>query len=202
MMKKLTAFILIATGLFSLKAQTTYQIDIDQPEKKILRGHLDLGGKNPVGEEISVNNYFIEKDGKPFFPIIGELHFSRYPEAYWEESILKMKAGGINVIASYVFWNIHERQEGQFDWSGDLNLRKFLQLIEKHNLYAIVRMGPFCHGEMRNGGLPDWLYGRPFEIRSNDPGYLAYVDSWYGEIAGQINGLLFRDGGPVIGVQL
>jgi len=202
MMKQFFAIILLATGLLSLKAQTTYQIDVDQPEKEILRGHLDLGGKNPAGEEISVNSYFIEKDGKPFFPIIGELHFSRYPEAYWEESILKMKAGGINVIASYVFWNVHEREEGKLDWSGDLNLRKFVKLIEKHDLYAIVRMGPFCHGEMRNGGLPDWLYGRPFEIRSNDTDYLAYVDSWYGEIADQIHGLLFSDGGPVIGVQL
>ncbi len=85
-----------------------------------------------------------------------------YPASYWEESILKMKAGGINTIATYVFWNIHERVEGSFDWQGDLNLKRFLELIEKNGMYAIVRMGPFCHGEIRNGGLPDWIYGRPF----------------------------------------
>lgn len=187
---------------FSVWAQTTYQINIHQPEKEILRGHLDMGGKNHLGEEISVNSYYIEKDGKPFFPVVGELHYSRYPEAYWEESILKMKAGGINVIASYVFWNIHERKEGEWDWSGNLNLRKFVQLVQKHGLYAIVRLGPFCHGEMRNGGIPDWMYGRSFEIRSNDPGYLAYVDKLYKAISQQITGLLYKDGGPVIGVQL
>ena len=201
MKKPVTAFGLLLSVL-TLRAQVTYKINIEQPEKEIIRGHLDLGGKNPSGEEITVNSYFIEKDGKPFFPVIGEFHYSRFPEQYWEEEILKMKAGGINVIATYVFWNIHERQEGQFDWTGNLNLRRFIELVKEHGLYAIVRMGPFCHGEMRNGGLPDWLYGRAFEVRSNDLAYLAYVDTLYGEIATQIRGLLFKDGGPVIGVQL
>jgi len=113
-----------------------------------------------------------------------------------------MKAGGVNVIASYVFWNIHERQEGRFDWSGDLNLRKVVELIRKLGLYAIVRLGPFCHGEIRNGGIPDWLYGRSFEIRSNDVEYLNYVDRLYNQIGNQLNGLLYKDDGPVIGVQL
>lgn len=197
--------IILVFGLlfaWGVQSQTTYTININQPEKEIIRGHLDLGGSNPDGEEIAVNSFYIEKDGKPFFPIIGEFHYARFSEEYWEEEILKMKAGGINVIASYVFWNIHERQEGQFDWTGDLNLRRFIQLIVKHDLYAIVRMGPFCHGEMRNGGIPDWLYGRAFEIRSNDPEYLAYVDNLYRQIAEQIKGLLYKDGGPVIGVQL
>lgn len=186
----------------TISAQRSYKINVNQPEKEIIRGHLNLGGNNPSGDVITVNSFYIEKNGKPFFPVVGEFHFSRYPEAYWEESILKMKAGGINIIASYVFWNIHERQEGVFDWSDNLNLRKFVELIKKHNLYVIVRLGPFCHGEIRNGGIPDWLYGRPFEIRSNDPGYLHYVDLLYAQIGKQIKGLLFKEGGPVIGVQL
>ena len=197
-----TFFLLLLVLTMAVNAQTTYTVNVNVSEKEILRGHLDLGGKNHEGVEVSVNSYYIEKGGKPFFPVVGELHYSRYPEAYWEESILKMKAGGINVIASYVFWNVHERTEGTFDWSGDLNLRKFVELVGKHGLYSIVRLGPFCHGEMRNGGIPDWMYGRPFEIRSNDPGYLAYVDNLYAEIGKQIKGLLFKDGGPVIGVQL
>ncbi len=201
-MSKKIIFILCLFITYSSQGQTTYRINIDQPDKEIIRGHLDLGGSNPSGEEISVNNFYIEKGGKPFFPIVGEFHYSRFPEAYWEEEILKMKSGGINVVASYVFWNLHERQQGQYDWTGDLNLRKFIQLIHKHNLYAIVRIGPFCHGEIRNGGIPDWLYGQPFEVRSNDPDYLAYVDTFYGQIADQIKGMLYKDGGPVIGIQL
>ena len=201
-MRKIITFLLVVPVVFSVQSQTTYRININQPEKEIIRGHLDLGGKSQAGEEINVNSYYIEKDGLPFFPVIGEFHFSRFPSDYWEEEILKMKSGGINVIATYVFWNIHERREGEFDWSGDLDLRKFVQLVKKHDLYAIIRMGPFCHGEIRNGGIPDWLYGRPFEIRSNDPEYLAYVDILYGQIAEQIKGLLFKDDGPVIGIQL
>ncbi|HPR30644.1 MAG TPA: beta-galactosidase [Prolixibacteraceae bacterium] len=201
-LKKVITLLIVIVATHALHAQTRYKIDINQPEMSIIRGHLDLGGDNPSGETISVNSVYIEKAGKPFFPIIGEFHYSRFPETGWEEEILKMKSGGINVISTYVFWNLHERTEGQFDWSGDLNLRKFLQLIEKHQLYAIVRLGPFCHGEIRNGGIPDWLYGRPFEIRSNDPGYLDYVEHLYEQIAAQMSGLLYKDGGPVIGVQL
>ena len=113
-----------------------------------------------------------------------------------------MKAGGIDIVASYVFWNFHEETEGQFDWSGSRNLRHFIELCKQNGLQAIVRVGPFCHGEIRNGGLPDWLYGRPFNVRSNDPGYIHYVQRLYGEIGKQLNGLLYKDGGPVIGIQL
>lgn len=181
---------------------TIYSVAIPAGDKPIVRGHLDLGGNNPQGDEITVNSYYLELNGVPFFPIVGELHYSRVPDRDWEQEIAKMKAGGINVIATYVFWNLHERKQGFFDWEGNLNLRHFLELCEKNDIFAIVRMGPFCHGEMRNGGLPDWLYGRAFEVRSNDPEYLAYVDVLYGEIANQMRGLLYKDGGPVIGVQL
>ena len=201
-MRRIVLLLILSGYVCHLNAQTTYSINIDVPEKEIIRGHLDLGGSNPSGDSISVNSYFIELNGEAFFPVIGEFHFSRYPSKYWEESIQKMKAGGINTIATYIFWNIHERIEGQFDWEGNLNLRRFIELIEKNGMYAIVRMGPFCHGEMRNGGIPDWLYGRTFEIRSNDPEYLAYVDRLYGEIAQQIEGELYKDGGPIVGIQL
>lgn len=182
--------------------QNSHSININVPEKVIIRGHLDLGGANPRGDSIDVNSYYITYNGKPFFPVVGEFHYSRYPAQYWDESIKKMKAGGINIIATYVFWNVHEREEGVFDWSGNLNLRRFAELCEKNNVFLIVRMGPFCHGEMRNGGIPDWLYGRTFEIRSNDEEYLTYVDKLYGEIGRQCKGLLFKDGGPIVGVQL
>ncbi len=201
-MKKLFLFAIAAAFTGGIFSQTTYTVDINQPEKEIIRDHLDLGGTNPSGEKIDVNSYYIERDGKAFIPIVGEFHYCRYPEEYWEESIRKMKAGGINIISTYVFWNTHERKEGQWDWSGNLNLRKFIEIVKDNDLYAIVRMGPFCHGEMRNGGMPDWLYSKTFEVRSNAPEYLALVDTLYGKIANQIDGLLYKDGGPVIGVQL
>jgi hypothetical protein len=88
-MKKTIIVFIAVLAVLVIQAQTTYKINIDRPEKEIIRGHLDLGGSNSAGEEISVNSYYIEKDGTPFFPVIGEFHFSRYPEAYWEESIGK-----------------------------------------------------------------------------------------------------------------
>lgn len=202
-MKKLLLTCCLGLIAFTISfGQNKYTINIDVPEKEIIKGRLDLGGVNPVGDSIAVNNYYITINDKPFFPVVGEFHYSRYPAEYWDESIKKMKAGGINVLATYVFWNIHEREEGVFDWSGNLNLRRFVELCDKNDVFLIVRMGPFCHGEMRNGGIPDWLYGRTFEIRSNDQEYLAYVDRLYGEIGKQCRGLLFKDGGPVVGVQL
>ena len=186
----------------SAKAQKVYSIELPSTNKKIIRGHLALGGVDPKGDSIAVNSYYIEVKGKPFIPVIGEFHYSRYPSEYWEESILKMKAGGINVIATYVFWNLHERKEGTFDWSGNLDLKKFITLCQKHAMRVIVRIGPFGHGEIRNGALPDWLYGRPFEVRSNDEGYLHYVKILYGQIGKQLQGHFYKEGGNIIGIQL
>ncbi len=185
-----------------LFAQKTYQIDITGSETEVRKGHLDLGGKSVTGDSIEVNNFYIQRNGKPFIPVMGEFHYCRYPNQYWDEQIKKVKAGGITVIATYVFWNLHEHKEGVFNWEGDLNLRKFIELCKANNLEVIVRIGPFVHGEMRNGGLPDWLYGRPFEVRSNDPEYLGYVSKLYNQIAQQLKGLYFKYGGPVIGIQL
>ncbi|SDJ98298.1 Glycosyl hydrolases family 35 [Catalinimonas alkaloidigena] len=193
---------LVGLAFTSLRAQQVHDIDLSPPPEALKRGHLMLGGHTPQGDSLLVNSQYVELNQVPFVPIVGEFHYARYPADFWEESILKMKAGGINVIATYVFWNLHEYTEGEFDWQGNLDLRRFLQLCAKHHLYTIVRLGPFAHGEMRNGGLPDWLYGRPFEVRSNDPGYVAYVERLYGQIAHQLQGLLYKDGGHVIGVQL
>jgi len=186
----------------SLNNQNIFEINADIPNEKIYTGLLKLGGTNPKGEKISVNNYYISINNKPVIPVTGEFHFTRYPNQYWDEAIKKMKAGGITVIATYVFWNIHEENEGKFKWTDDENLRKFIELCKKNNIYAIVRIGPFCHGEIRNGGLPDWLLGKPLTIRSNDPKYLFYVNRLYQQIGKQLKGLYYKDGGPIIGLQI
>ena len=186
----------------SLSAQNNYSIDITKVKTDVKRGHLDLGGSNVKGDKIEVNSFYLERNGKPFIPVIGEFHFSRYPHQYWDEQLKKMKAGGITVVATYVFWNMHEFKEGKFDWTADLNVRKFTELCAKNGLEVIMRIGPFAHGEIRNGGLPDWLYGRPIDVRSNDQVYLYYVNRLYQEIGKQLKGLMFKDNGPIIGVQL
>ncbi|GAA0137672.1 hypothetical protein YSY43_45130 [Paenibacillus sp. YSY-4.3] len=179
-----------------------YSIQANIMPKEISASTLRLGGRNPDGDEISFTNYYMELNGKPYFAICGEFHYSRYPEANWEAEINKMKASGINILATYIFWNHHEEIEGLYDWRGNRNLRKFIELCQRSGLYVILRIGPFCHGEVRNGGLPDWLFGRTFDVRSNDEGYLHYVRRLYAEIGREASGLMFKDGGPVVGIQL
>jgi hypothetical protein len=159
-----------------------------------------LGGRSPAGHEIGVNSQYLTLDGKPWLPVMAEFHFSRYPEQYWEEELLKMKAGGVQIVATYLFWIHHEEIEGQFDWSGQRDLRRFIQLCQKHGLYVFLRIGPWSHGEVRNGGFPDWLLTKGV-TRRNDPQYLSYVRRYFGQVGEQVKGLLWKDGGPIVGVQ-
>jgi len=113
-----------------------------------------------------------------------------------------MKAGGIDILATYVFWIHHEEIEGDFDWSGQRDLRRFVELAGEVGLPVVVRCGPWCHGEVRNGGLPDWTLGQAWRPRSTDDGFLAHVRTLYAEIEKQVHGLLWKDGGPVVGIQV
>lgn len=201
-MKRLIGTMMCLMAGAMAMAQQVYELDMPVKEKTIYSGHLKLGGSNPSGERIEVNSYYMSIGGKPVIPVMGEFHYSRYPECQWEEEILKMKVGGVTVIPTYVFWSIHEEQEGVFNWTGNRNLRKFLQLCQKHGMWTVVRIGPFCHGEIRNGGLPDWLFAKPLEIRSNDVNYLKYVKRFYEEIGRQLDGLYYKDGGTIIGTQI
>ncbi len=155
----------------------------------------------PDGATLGANSQYLTRNGKPWVPVMGEFHFSRYPEAGWEEEILKMKASGVQIVATYVIWIHHEEIEGQFDWSGQRNLRKFAQLCAKHGMLLYPRIGPWAHGEVRNGGLPDWVLQKS-AVRGNDPVYLAEVQKFYAQIGAQLQGLLWKDGGPIIGIQI
>ena len=180
-----------------------YELNLTNFQKKIWHSLGDnFCGQDPEGNILSFTNYYMEMNGKPFFGISGEFHFSRCEDCRWEDEIIKMKMCGINIISTYIFWIHHEEEEGVFDFSGRKNLRKFIELCQKHHIYVILRIGPFDHGEVRNGGLPDWLYGKSFEVRKLNDGFLYYVKRLYTEIAGQVQGLLYKDGGPVIAAQI
>jgi hypothetical protein len=142
------------------------------------------------------------RNGHAIIPVMGEFHYSRFPREYWREELRKMQAGGVTIVATYIFWIHQEEEEGIFDWSGNNDLRGFLEACQAVNMPVLLRVGPFDHGECRNGGLPDWLYGRGIEVRSNDERYLAYVRRLYGEIGAQMQGHRFDEGGVVLGIQL
>ena len=172
-----------------------------EPEAGYLQMGSSSAAKSPNGHTLAVNNRYLTLGGKPWLPVMGEFHYSRYPEKDWEQEIMKMKAGGIQIISSYVFWIHHEEVEGQFDWTGQRNLRLFAQLCAKHGMYFYPRIGPWDHGEVRNGGFPDWLLKKG-PTRVIDPAFLSYVQKFYDEVGNQLRGLLWKDGGHVIGIQL
>ncbi|WP_374510781.1 beta-galactosidase [Niveibacterium sp.] len=165
------------------------------------RDFLNLGHYQPAARRLTVNSRYVELDGKPWLPVMGEFHYSRYPADEWEAELRKMRAGGVSIVASYVFWNHHEAECGQFDWAGSRDLRRFVQLAAAAGLYVYLRPGPWVHAESRYGGFPDWLIGIG-ELRCNAPAYLAEVTRFYQQIGAQVAGLMWADGGPVIGVQL
>ncbi len=168
----------------------------------LLEGHLHMGDPGPAGKEIRINSRYLERGGKPWIGIMGEYHFVRDHRENWPAELRKMKAGGITIVGTYVFWIYHEEQEGEVDFSGDLDLRAFVQACGEAGLSVFLRIGPWAHGECRNGGFPDWLLGKPFPLRQDHPGYLSLVRRWYEQIFRQVQGLFYRDGGPIIGVQI
>lgn len=151
--------------------------------------------------EISWDHKSLMMDGKRVTPVMGEIHYSRLPENEWQRSVRKMKEGGVTVIATYVFWNHIEEKEGIFDWSGQRNLRRFLETCKAEDMPVILRVGPFCHGEARCGGIPDWVFTKGVRTRSEDPGFLALTEKLYRQIFTQVQGLQWKDGGPVMACQ-
>lgn len=185
-------------------AETLLRIDARAPVPTLRSAHLAgaIGAaRAPSGTTLGINNRFLTLDGKPWTPIMGELHFTRLPPSEWDAALAKLKASGVDIVATYVFWIFHEETAGAFNWAGDRNLRAFVQAAARHDLKVFVRIGPWAHGEARFGGIPDWAVNR-YAIRSNDPAYLGKVERFWTEIAGQLKGLFWKDGGPIIGTQL
>lgn len=155
-------------------------------------------GNVPV---VTWDKYSLIIDGRRVCPVMGEVHYSRIPADEWSGEVRKMKDGGVTVIACYVFWNHIEETEGLFDWSGQRNMRQFLEVCKAENMPVVLRIGPFCHGEVRCGGIPDWLFGKGCKMRSEDPVFLKYTERIYRQIFTQVQGLQWKDGGPVMAMQ-
>lgn len=140
-------------------------------------------------------------DGKRVCPVMGEVHYSRIPADEWAAEVRKMKEGGVTIIATYVFWNHVEEQEGIFRWDGQRNLRRFIEICQQEQLPVVLRLGPFCHGEVRNGGIPDWVFTKGCKTRDENPVFLGFVERLYRQIFTQVQGLQWKDGGPVMAAQ-
>lgn len=179
-----------------------YKIDLTKVKPSEIK-YITPGDPGPVGNEINVTNLYVEENGTPVLPVMGEIHYSRMHPDYWRDALLKMKSSGINIVSTYCLWNLHEEFEGEQKWEGHLNLRRFVKMCDELGMKVHLRIGPYCNAEIRNGGLPDWIVrNQSIQPRSNQKLYLEYVRKWYNAIAAQTKGLMHKDGGPVIGVQL
>ncbi|MFH8418910.1 beta-galactosidase [Streptomyces collinus] len=180
----------------------THLLHVPPPAPPPLTGHLPFSDAPGVPDPIEVTSRWLTRGGRPWFPVSGEFHYSRYPHGQWEEELLKMKAGGVTAVASYVIWIHHEEAEGRVRFDGDRDLGRFAGLCARHGLDFIPRIGPWSHAEVRNGGLPDWLLARTSAPRTDDPAYLEPVRTWFTEIAGRLRGWERANGGPIIAIQI
>ena len=165
------------------------------------------------GKPVTWDAYSLMIDGRRVCPVMGEIHYSRVPREEWRQEVRKMKDGGVTLIATYVFWNHIEEQEGVFRWDGQRDLRQFLEVCKAEQMPVVLRIGPFCHGEARCGGIPDWMWNpsptplegeqadKPMRMRSEDPRFLHYVERLYRQIFTQVQGLQWKDGGPIMACQ-
>ena len=171
-------------------------------DEPLLINHLNMDGKNPKGEEINVTSRYFTRNGKPWIGVMGEFHFSRYSRENWHRELAKMKAGGITIVSTYLFWIYHEEIEGKMDFGGDNDIRAFIEECKDVGLDVVIRIGPWAHGECRNGAFPDWLLKKDYKLRDNNEEYLAVVKKWYQSIYNEVKGLFYKDGGNIIAVQI
>ena len=152
-----------------------------------------------ISSQYGATERYFTKNGKPWLPIIGEFHFSRYEEDKWDTELAKLKTQGLDGVAVYVFWNHHEISPAYFDFTGNRNIHKFLQLCKKHSLVCVLRIGPWCHGEVRLGGFPDYLrliVGK----RKSTCLYMRYVKRFWKALFEEVKD--FCDGESIVGIQL
>lgn len=163
---------------------------------------------NPQGKRIEVDSKGFVIDGRRVLPVMGEVHYSRVPCKDWRREIRKMKAGGITILSTYVFWIHHEPVEGEWDWTGNNDLHQFLQICREEEMPVVLRVGPFCHGEVYQGGFPVWLVEKAlsnpkeYRLRSEAAGFMAATRRLYSNIFAQVKDMLWKEGGTVIGMQI
>ena len=153
--------------------------------------------------DFTVGNKTFLLNGEPFVVKAAEVHYPRIPQAYWDHRIKMCKALGMNTLCIYVFWNIHEQREGQFDFTGNNDVAEFCRLAQKNGMYVIVRPGPYVCAEWEMGGLPWWLLKKKdIRLREQDPYFMERVKIFEQKVGEQLAPLTIQNGGPIIMVQV
>lgn len=142
-------------------------------------------------------------DGKPLQIISGEMHYVRIPDAYWKDRLHKAKAMGLNTVAVYCMWNMHEPEPGKWVFSGNEDVARFVKLAEQEGLWVILRPGPYVCAEWEFGGYPWWLLkDKDIKVRSRDPRFMKAARGYLMALGKQLAPLQVTHGGPILMVQV
>lgn len=142
-------------------------------------------------------------DGQPLRILSGAMHYFRVLPQYWRDRLEKMRAFGLNTVETYIAWNLHEPQPGEFRFEGMLDVVKFIQLADEVGLKVIVRPGPYICAEWDFGGLPFWLLkDHAMQVRCAYPPYLDAVDRYFDALLPRLAPLQSTRGGPIIAMQV
>lgn len=142
-------------------------------------------------------------DNKPFQMISGEIHYPRVPREAWRQRMKMAKAMGLNVIGTYVFWNVHEPQKGKFDFSGNNDIAAFVKTAQEEGLWVVLRPSPYVCAEWEFGGYPYWLQNEEgLIVRSKEPKYLEEYRKYIKEVGKQLAPLQINHGGNILMVQI
>lgn len=190
--RPLVSLLLVALSPMALCAAPT-----DNPEGKTNSQSVTTTGCFEAADGTFLLN------GKPFVVKAAELHYPRIPRDYWEHRIQLCKALGMNTVCLYTFWNAHEPEQDHFDFSGQNDLRHFVELCAKNDLKVILRPGPYVCAEWEMGGLPWWLLKKKeIALRTQDPFFIERVNKFQKEVAAQVADLTIANGGPIIMIQV
>lgn len=153
--------------------------------------------------EFSVDDHNFLMDGKAVKIISGEIHYPRVPREHWRDRLQKIKAMGMNTVCTYLFWNLHEKTPGQWDFSGNLDVAEFCRIAQEEGLWVIVRPGPYVCAEWEFGGFPGWLLKEEdTEVRSLDPRFLKPAMAYLERVCKELAPLQVSKGGPIIMAQV
>jgi len=148
---------------------------------------------------LTVKNRKFYYNGEEFKIHSGTIHYFRVLPEYWEDILLKIKACGFNCVETYTCWNLHEPKKGTYNFSGMLDIERFIETAEKVGLKVLLRVGPYICAEWENGGLPAWLLKDPhMRQRCFSEPYMTHVTEWFNVLLPKIKPHLDSNGGPVI----
>lgn len=148
---------------------------------------------------LTVKNRKFYLDGEEFIIHSGTMHYFRVLPEYWEDILLKIKACGFNCVETYTCWNLHEPKKGEYNFSGMLDIERFIETAEKVGLKVLLRVGPYICAEWENGGLPAWLLkDAGIRLRCLSEPYMTHMTDWFSVLLPKIKPHLDSNGGPVI----